>query len=243
MPLEAPLAPAAERVEDLNARYRHHAAADVLRHAMSDPQVGRIALVSAFGSESVALLHMVSVIDPTLPVIFLDTQMLFAETLDYQSRVADRLGLTDVRVITPDPVEQFLRDAENDLHLSDPDACCALRKVEPLEDALEPFDAWITGRKRFQGGKRVSLDFFEAAGDRIRVNPLAHWSPEAVGDYIANNRLPRHPLVARGYPSIGCAPCTSRVADGEDPRAGRWRGREKQECGIHFIDGKLVRTG
>ena len=230
----------AARAADLNARYRHHAAADVLAHALRDPQVGRVALVSSFGAESVALLHMVSVADPALPVLFLDTQMLFPETLDYQRTLAERLGLTGIRVLTPSRTDTFLTDPDGDLHLADPDACCDLRKVAPLEAALSEFDAWITGRKRFHGGQRAALDFFEAEGDRIKVNPLAHWTREDVSDYIVNNRLPRHPLVARGFPSIGCAPCTTRVADGEDPRAGRWRGREKQECGIHFIDGRAV---
>lgn len=244
MPLEAPLAPVPERVADLNARYRHHSATAVLEHALSDAQVGRIAMVSSFGAESVALLHMVSVIDRSVPVLFLDTQMLFPETLAYQREVADHLGLSDVRILTPDRTELFLRDPEGDLHLSNPDGCCALRKVEPLEDALEEFDAWLTGRKRFQGGRRAEMEFFEnEGGKRIKVNPLAHWAPQDVQEYVLNNRLPRHPLVSRGFPSIGCAPCTSRVAEGEDPRAGRWRGRTKQECGIHFINGKAVRVG
>ena len=242
MPLESPLDPVGVRVAALNDRYRHHAATEVLEHALKDPQVGRVAMVSSFGAESVALLHMLSVVDRSVPVLFLDTQMLFPETLSYQQEIADRLDLTDVRILRPDRTETFLRDPESDLHLSDPDACCALRKVEPLEDALAQFDAWITGRKRFQGGRRAAMDFFEdESGTRIKVNPLAHWSPEDVQDYITNNRLPRHPLVAKGFPSIGCAPCTTRVAEGEDPRAGRWRGRAKQECGIHFVNGRAVR--
>jgi phosphoadenosine phosphosulfate reductase len=241
MPLESPLAPVAERVRDLNARYRHHSAISVLEHALGDAQVGRIAMVSSFGAESVALLHMVSVLDRSVPILFLDTQMLFPETLDYQREVAARLGLTDIRTLTPDRTETFLRDPEGDLHLSDPDACCTLRKIEPLEDVLDPFDAWITGRKRFQGGRRAEMDFFEdEIGRRIKVNPLAHWTQGDVHDYILNNRLPRHPLVANGFPSIGCAPCTSRVAPGEDPRAGRWRGRAKLECGIHYVNGRAV---
>lgn len=242
MPLEAPLAPIAARADELNRRYRHHSATAVLEHALQDAQVGRIAMVSSFGAESVALLHMVSVIDRSVPVLFLDTQMLFAETLDYQHEVAKKLGLTDVRILTPERTELFLKDPEGDLHLSDPDACCALRKTGPLETALHPFDAWITGRKRFQGGQRSVLEFFEASGGRIKVNPLAHWAPKDVQDYITNNRLPRHPLVAKGFPSIGCAPCTTHVAEGEDPRAGRWRGRTKQECGIHFVNGRAVRA-
>lgn len=242
MPLEQPLAPVGERAADLNRRYAHHGATAVLEHALRDPQVGRVALVSSFGAESVVLLHMVSVVDRTTPVIFLDTEMLFAETLDYQVALTERLGLTDMRVIRPVRDAVFARDPDGLLHRAEPDACCALRKTEPLERALRGFDAWITGRKRFQGQARATLDFFEAEDRRrLKVNPLAHWARDDVRDYIQNNRLPRHPLVARGYPSIGCAPCTSRVRAGEDERAGRWRGSEKEECGIHFVDGRIVR--
>lgn len=244
MPLEAPLDPAPLRVAELNGRYAHHSANDVLAHALSDPQVGHTALVSSFGAESVVLLHMVSVIDRTTPVLFIDTEMLFPETLDYQREVADSLRLNNLHVIRPDRDRTFLRDPGNTLHQTDPDACCALRKSEPLAQAVTPYDAWITGRKRYQGGRRAALDFFEAEGEnRIKINPLAHWGPSDIQDYMTNNRLPRHPLVARGYPSIGCAPCTTRVAPGEDLRAGRWRGQAKDECGIHFADGRAVRTG
>jgi phosphoadenosine phosphosulfate reductase len=242
MPLEAPLSPVAARVAELNARYANHSATSVVQRALTDAQVGHIAMVSSFGAESVALLHMVSVIDRTVPVLFLDTEMLFPETLDYQRRVAERLELTDVRVIAPDRTLTFLVDPDKNLHASDPDACCTLRKVEPLRAAIAPFDGWITGRKRFQGGQRAALQFFEAEDDRrIKVNPLAHWTREDVQDYMINNRLPRHPLVSKGYPSIGCAPCTSPVRPGEDERAGRWRGQNKDECGIHFVNGRAVR--
>ncbi len=242
MPLESALAPAADRVAHLNARYRNHAAQAVLERALGDAQVGRVALVSSFGAESVVLLHMLSVIDRSTPVLFIDTRMLFEETLTYQADVAATLGLTDVRTIRARPEALAAHDPDGVLHRSDTDACCALRKVEPLERALAHFDAWITGRKRFQGGRRAVLDFFENEDDRrIKVNPLAHWRPEDVQDYIVNNRLPRHPLVARGFPSIGCAPCTSRVAAGENPRAGRWRDQDKDECGIHFVNGRAVR--
>ncbi len=242
MPLEAPVDPVAVRVADLNRRYAHHSAADVLAHALTDPQVGHTALVSSFGAESVVLLHMVSVIDRTTPVLFLDTEMLFPETLQYQREVADSLALNNLRVLRPDHEQTFLRDPDARLHQTDTDACCSLRKSEPLENALKPYEAWITGRKRYQGGKRAALDFFEEEdGKRIKINPLAHWGPQDIQDYLTNNRLPRHPLVAKGYPSIGCAPCTTRTAPGEDPRAGRWRGQDKDECGIHFENGKVVR--
>ena len=242
MPLEAPLPPLSTRVAQLNDDYRHHSATDVLKHSLCDPQVGRIALVSSFGAESVVLLHMIATLDRSTPVLFIDTEMLFDETLTYQAEVAGRLGLTAVQVIRPDRNRTFLRDTDALLHQKDPDACCALRKIEPLQRALDGFDAWITGRKRFQGSRRLDLEFFETEVEaRIKVNTLVHWTPQDVQDYILNNRLPRHPLVTRGYLSIGCAPCTSKVEEDEDPRAGRWRGSKKQECGIHFFDGKVQR--
>jgi phosphoadenosine phosphosulfate reductase len=236
MPLDH--ADAAPRAGALNARYRHHTAQDVLHHALCDEQVGRIALVSSFGAESVVLLHMVAAIDRALPVLFLETGMLFPETIAYQRDVAERLGLPDVRLIRP-----ISGDEAGTLHLRDADACCDLRKTRPLQKALGPFDAWITGRKRFQGGRRAAMEFFEAEDGtgRLKVNPLAHWTPAEVQTYIEVNRLPRHPLVDRGFASIGCAPCTSPVAPGEEPRAGRWRGQEKAECGIHFENGTVVR--
>ncbi len=242
MPLEAPLTSIDERVAALNDRYRHHSATAVLERALFDPEVGNLALVSSFGAESVVLLHLVSVIAPGTPVIFIDTQMLFPETLEYQRELAGKLNLTDIRTIRADQRDVNFEDPDGTLNQFNTDACCALRKTLPLERALQGFDGWITGRKRFQAGTRAALEFFENESDRrMKVNPLAHWGREDLEDYIVNNRLPRHPLVAKGYPSIGCAPCTSPVKEGEDPRAGRWRGTQKQECGIHFINGKAVR--
>ncbi len=230
------------RAGRLNDRYRHHAAIEVLRRAVTDPDLGQVALVSSFGAESVVLLHMVSRVAPGLPVLFIDTQMLFPETLAYQHEVAERLSLTNVQVITASEAEIAAHDPEGTLHKVNPDACCDFRKTVPLERVLSGYDAWITGRKRFQNGQRAALEFFEPEPpSRLRVNPLAHWRPEDVQDYMVENRLPRHPLVAKGYPSIGCAPCTSPVKPGEDPRSGRWRGQEKSECGIHFIGGRMVR--
>jgi len=242
MPLENPIPTLDQRVAALNARYRHHSATAVLERALHDPEVGNLALVSSFGAESVVLLHLVSVIAPGTPVIFIDTHMLFPETLEYQRELAEKLNLTDLRTIRADRRDTALEDPAGTLHQESTDACCHLRKVVPLERALKGFDGWITGRKRFQAGSRAALEFFENEEDkRIKVNPLAHWGRDDLEDYMVNNRLPRHPLVAKGYPSIGCAPCTSPVKEGEDPRAGRWRGSEKQECGIHFVNGRIVR--
>lgn len=240
--LRAEFGTVSDRVERLNARYKHHSATSVLELALRDAELGRISLVSSFGAESVVLLHMISVMKPDTPVIFIDTEMLFEETIQYQLDLIEKLDLRDVRRIRPSPAALAAHDPENILHTYDTDSCCDLRKTVPLQNALGNFDAWITGRKRFQGSTRATLDFFENENDeRIKINPLAHWAPDDVREYMINNRLPRHPLVAKGYPSIGCAPCTSPVKDGEDPRSGRWRGQEKTECGIHIVDGKIVR--
>lgn len=227
----------------LNDRYRHHGAISVLEGALRDLPAARLALVSSFGAESVVLLHMVSVLDRNTPVLFIDTRMLFTETLVYQVELAERLALKTLRILGPSDVQLTASDPDSTLHKTNPDACCALRKTAPLEQALADYDGWITGRKRFQGSTRAALDFFEAEENRIKVNPLAHWTPADVRAYMEENRLPRHPMVARGYPSIGCMPCTSPVRDGEDPRSGRWRGQQKTECGIHFVDGKMQRIG
>lgn len=244
MPPEAPPAPVSERVAELNHRFRNHGALSVLGNALSDPLVGRTALVSSFGVESVALLHMVSILDRTTPVLFLDTGMHFPETLAYRREIRERLRLADVRTVRPDRERIFLRDPDGILHLSDPDACCELRKTEPLQAALRPFDAWITGRKRYQGGARGKLELFESDGQgRVKINPLAFWDRGDIRDYIDRNALPLHPLASRGYASVGCQPCTDVANAGEDDRAGRWRGLEKTECGIHFTGGAFERGG
>lgn len=238
MPFD-PLPDAAQAAAEINAGFAPQDARGVIAHAIAGP--GRVALVSSFGAESVVLLHMVAQIDPATPVLFLDTGKLFAETLDYQRRLTALFGLTGLQVIRPDPVELLLRDTDGIRHLADKDGCCALRKVEPLERALSGYDSWISGRKRFHGGQRQALDLAEAEDGRLKLNPLAHWSATEIAAYFEAHTLPRHPLAARGFASIGCAPCTSPVQAGEDPRAGRWRGSDKTECGIHFVNGKVVR--
>jgi phosphoadenosine phosphosulfate reductase len=195
---------------------------------------GRIALVSSFGAESVVLLHLVACADPALPVLFLDTGKLFPETLAYRDELVTRLGLLDVRSIPPDPAALSARDPFGGLWAFNPDACCALRKVEPLATALAPFALWLNGRKRAHGEARRVLPLVEATADgKLKVNPLASWDAEAVEAWRVAHDLPAHPLVAQGYASIGCMPCTSPVAAGQAPRAGRWRGTGKTECGIH----------
>lgn len=194
---------------------------------------GRIALVSSFGAEAAALLHIVAKVDRTTPVIFLDTGKHFAQTISYREDLARQLGLSEVRDIRPAPAEAVSEDPKGDLWRRNNDACCALRKVRPLAAALSEFDAWFTGRKRVHGGLRAYLPIVEGAAPHIKVNPLARWSAADVEAYALANGLPPHPLVEQGFPSIGCWPCTAPTAKGDDPRAGRWRGLQKTECGIH----------
>jgi len=195
----------------------------------------RIAVVSSFGAESAALLYLVAEVDPSTPVIFLETGKHFPETLMYRDRLVGRLGLKDVRSVRPDTAEAAKEDPDGRLWARHADACCDLRKVRPLERALDGFDAWFNGRKRFQGRTRAKLPAIEREGRRIKVNPLYDWTRDDIDRLFAETGLPRHPLVAEGYPSIGCLPCTRRPAEGESERDGRWAGRDKTECGIHKV--------
>jgi phosphoadenosine phosphosulfate reductase len=228
------------------ARSPHLPSADVLDRALRDASpaaviaaalqaVGRehLAVVSSFGTESAALLKVMADVDPAIPVIFLDTGWLFEETLVYRDTLIAALGLRDVRSIKPLEATLSQEDPDRELWFSDPDACCRIRKVEPLARALAPFDGWINGRKRFQGGLRATIPVVEDDGVRLKFNPFANVSREAIQAIYAAAKLPLHPLAEKGYLSVGCMPCTSRTSADEDARAGRWRGRPKTECGIH----------
>lgn len=230
-----------DRAAGLSARHGGAGAAEVLAAAIGTDFAGRIGLVSSFGTDSAVLLHMVAGIDPYVPVIFLDTAKHFPETLAYRDALVARLGLCNIQTVTPRPAALHADDPRGDLHGRDPDLCCHVRKTLPMLAALRPLDCWITGRKRGQAESRAGMALFEAQDRWIKLNPLAGWSAADVAAYMARHGLPGHPLKARGYLSVGCAPCTRPVAPGEDPRAGRWEGSAKTECGIHFENGKMVR--
>ncbi|MEP6785286.1 MAG: phosphoadenylyl-sulfate reductase [Sphingomonadales bacterium] len=225
-----------ESAAALNARFNGVETTEMLRRLFDEPPFDDLALVSSFGAESAVLLHMVAQIDKSVPLIFVNTQKIFGETLAYRDELAERLGFTDLRVYRPDPYLLAQRDSTSLRWSYDPDGCCDLRKVEPLRRALAPFDAWISGRKGFQGKTRSMLPRLEEDEGRLKINPLADWDKARLDAYFDAHKLPRHPLEAEGYPSIGCAPCTSKVQPGEDPRAGRWRGWDKVECGIHVAE-------
>jgi len=220
----------------LESRYGQLAPQDVISLSIGRFATAGLGAVSSFGADSAVLLHMLARVDPALPVIFLDTGKHFGETLQYRDALAADFGLRNVRVYEPLPSNLALRDADGSLHQTDTDACCAIRKVEPMARAVEPLAAWFTGRKRFQAATRAALPVFEAVGPRIRVNPLAKWTTSDLAAYMREHQLRENPLVAYGYLSIGCFPCTQAVRPGEDARSGRWAGQAKTECGIHLSD-------
>jgi phosphoadenosine phosphosulfate reductase len=230
-------------LQSIASGLRHLDGADLLRPLLEEFK-GRTALVSSFGAESAVLLHMVSEIDRAVPIMFIDTGKLFWETRYYRSKLVDRLGLTDVRTLRPLAGDIARQDPQGDLHKRDTDRCCHIRKTLPLERALSGFNAWISGRKRFHGGARGEIETVEIVDGRLKADPLALMGRGDLEAYFTVFDLPRHPLVDRGYPSIGCAPCTRKAADASDPRGGRWAGSDKTECGIHWgEDGRPIRLG
>lgn len=233
MPLDDALPPTAGPARNIWESYGHLDGEDLLSAAVVDAFPGRIAVSSSFGTESAVLLDLVSRIAPDTPVLFLDTGMLFAQTAQYQRQLSERLGLSDIRIIRPDPEHIREYDPSGELHRRDPDACCHLRKVLPLQRALQGFDAWITGRKRSHGGERQSLPLIEDDGRHIKFNPLANWDEAQLQAWFSENDLPRHPLEQLGYTSVGCHPCTSLPDENVGGRSGRWSGNSKTECGIH----------
>ncbi|MBU1755980.1 MAG: phosphoadenylyl-sulfate reductase [Alphaproteobacteria bacterium] len=221
----------------LNRMFRGSDTQEMLRAVMADDLVGDLATVSSFGAESAVLLHLLSQIDPGIPVLFLETGKHFPETLAYRDALVERLGLTNLVNLYPELDELGTKDANGLRWSFDPDGCCEIRKVRPLAKALAGYDATFTGRKAFQSSTRAQLPRFEIdASDpqgRLKINPLIDWDAQRIAAWFEEHDLPRHPLVERGYPSIGCSPCTRPVAEGDDPRAGRWAGWDKTECGIH----------
>ncbi len=222
-----------DRSEGLKERYGTLDGVELLS-AIASEFPGKLAVASSFGATAAVLLDMVARVDASLPVLLLNTGKLFGETLDYRDELVALLGLRDVRDVRPHPGDLAEADPSGRLWSSDPDRCCFVRKVAPLNRALSGFDAWATGRTQDRGGVGTQLDTIEMVDGRVKINPIARWTQGDIEDYFALRNLPQHPLVADGLLSIGCLPCTDAVLEGEDARAGRWRGSTKTECGIHL---------
>jgi phosphoadenosine phosphosulfate reductase len=208
-------------------------AEDLLRWAYGEFG-DRMCLTCSWQRQSSVLVHMVSELGLDIPVVELDTQLFFRETYETRDRLVGRYGLTLIRPELLSVAEQHLREGRN-LWERDPDRCCHIRKVEPLERALEPYDAWISGIRREQALTRADAQKVERS-ERFgvwKINPIVDWDAKLVQAYIVVNEIPYNPLHDMGYPSIGCIPCTRPVERGEDERAGRWSGADKIECGIH----------
>lgn len=195
---------------------------------------GEICIVSSFGAESAALLHLAASVDRAIPVRFIDTGRHFPETLAYRDALSARLGLADLLSVRPDGRVIAAADPDRTLARTDPDECCRIRKVAPFAAVSRRFRAVFTGRKRHHGAARAGLGTVEVVDGLVRIHPLADWTTDDMTRYMATHHLPAHPLVAAGYGSIGCAPCTARAGDSEEIRAGRWQGSDKTECGIHL---------
>ncbi|MCV6600550.1 MAG: phosphoadenylyl-sulfate reductase [Cohaesibacter sp.] len=239
-PLEAKVSQLSEdELAALNADFEGKSPQAILQW-LSDHQDrtgGPVPLVSSFGADSVVLLHLMSEINAGYPILFVDTRKHFDETLAYRDQIETQFGLTNLRSISPDPAKLKAADPFGALWMRDADACCDMRKTVPLDLAMDGYVGWITGRKRYQTAERATMAIFEHDKGKLKVNPLANWLAKDVADYVSNHSLPGHPLIPKGFLSIGCAPCTSPVKEGEDARAGRWKGQDKTECGLHVAKG------
>lgn len=233
----------------LQTFYGHLDALDLLRVMIREEFINRIGMVSSFGSGSAILLALVAEINNNIPILFLQTGKHFSETLQYLEDLKKQLNLTNVKLLTPR--EDLINNIDKDGNLwnSNPNRCCWMRKVEPLKTELDKnyLDALITGRKKYQTIERHEMQTIELAEDgRFRINPLANWDKQRIKEEFGKRGLKEHPLVAKGYLSIGCEPCTRPVKQGEDERAGRWAhtaelpgGERKNECGIHLSEAAL----
>ena len=221
------------RVERLNTSFEGASAYFLLEHALTFEFPNNIALVSSFGTEAAILLHMVSRIKPETDVVFIDTLKLFTLTHKYRDHLIESFGLKNVKTFKPNPEQIRKHDPDGNLWESDTDKCCQIRKVETNEAALKPYESWITGRKRYHGGSRLHMKKFEWIDGVIKINPLANWKMRDIQHYFDANNIPRHPLYERGFLSVGCHHCSMPSTDPNDPRSGRWQGKDKTECGIH----------
>ena len=233
----AALAHPIPQIQKLNEQFESKKPLEIVKWAVKEFG-NRIAVTSSFGPESGVLLHMVSQVDPSTPVLFLETGYHFPETLEYKNHLTQRLGLKNVRDLRANPERREALVEKNDgiPYEKNPDRCCHINKVEPLDEALKQFNAWMSGIRRHQTDFRRSIRIIEEyEGKLYKISPLVNFTSRDAWWYLKENNIPQHPLYEKGYLSIGCWPCTRPVQAGDDERSGRWAGKAKKECGIHLF--------
>ena len=232
-----------ERLADVCDQFEGTYPEDLLQWSI-DTFGNEVVMATGFGPSGVVLMHLVSRICPEMTVFYLDTDLLFPETHDLKRQLADRFGIRFVRVHSGLSLQDQARREEPSLWRNNPDRCCSIRKVQPLREYLRTKRAWITGIRRDQSPtrSRIGVVEWDRANGLVKLNPLVSWTEKDVWSYMELYDLPYNPLHDRGYPSIGCIPCTKAVAEGEDIRAGRWRGHNKLECGIHLTNIDLPKS-
>ena len=220
-------------IAHFNARLGQFSTGEILRWAWETFKP-KIVTSSSFQTQSVPLLHIISRVCPQMPVLFIDTGFHFVETLAFRDELRARYGLNIVVVHPTVSKSQLLAKYGEGLYRRDPDLCCYINKVEPMQRMLTGMRAWVSGVRRDQTAQRKNLHVLEAQrSGLLKIHPMLNWTQEEIWEYIERYRLPHHPLYPAGYLSIGCAPCTRPVSAGEDERAGRWAGTGKTECGLH----------
>ncbi len=220
-------------ISTLNKDYQNLAPEEILKASIK--KFGnKITYICSFGTESAIILHMISKIDKNFPIFLLNTHFLFPETIVYKNILLKELGLSNCQDIFPDELLIKNEDPENNLWKNNIDRCCEIRKVKPLDTILKNFSSWISGRKSYHQGERIDLKPFELLNQKIVVNPLINIKKKEADNYFEVNNLPKHPLLKKGYFSIGCIHCTFKTTDRLKIRSGRWKNKMKTECGIHL---------
>ena len=221
-------------LDDLNENYKNKSPQNILRNSIQDVFKEKLVYVSSFGTESAIILHMISKIDNHFPIIMLNTNFLYEETIDYKKYLLKKFNLNNCKEVFPNKQKLKMSDMNGDLWKTNPDLCCNIRKVKPLQEELKNYDGWISGRKSYHDGERKGIRFFEILNDKIVINPLANVDKSFVSSYFEENKIRRHPLYESGYLSIGCIHCTVKAISSDDPRSGRRINKIKTECGIHY---------
>jgi phosphoadenosine phosphosulfate reductase len=225
--------PSPSELTQLSQEFETSKPQEILKWAV-DSYYPHIAMSTSFQTQSIPLLHMMAHIQPEMRIFFLDTGFHFWDTLMFREQMGYEWQLNIVDLRRDHRWDEFMRQNRQTLPDDDPNLCCYLNKVQPMQNAMHGLKAWISGIRRDQTSERAHAQIIELQKDGlVKINPLLNWTKQDIQAYIAEHQLPSHPLLAKGYRSIGCAPCTQAVENGQDERSGRWVGKGKTECGLH----------